>query len=326
MSEPSVPGRPGASARPAADRVTVLGTGAMGSAIAASLRERGLQVTVWNRSPAKTDRLASSGCDIAPTVATAITASPVVLSCLLNTSVLEHVLADPDVSVLLAGKTVVDTSTASPQDVLALGDKLAKAGALQLDAKLMFYPAKAGSDDAVIYVSGPKGLFQRHSDMFATIAGKTAWVGEDMTAASLMYNAVWTYYYSGLFGFLEASAFVRASGLDARTFLELALKSTLDLGEHLREATGRLDRDDLGGDQAALDIYVDGFETMERAFTEAGIPSMMLETLRRLSRVAAEAGFGTSDVAAVTTALLLQRDTSQDVGPYEDEAFTYLND
>lgn len=313
------------SERSARDSVTILGTGAMGSAIASHLLDKGMHVTVWNRSREKAARLESLGSDVAPTAAVAIAASPIVLSCLLNTSVLDRVLDDPEAAEPLPGKTVVDTSTASPHDVIALGSRLARAGALQLDAKLMFYPARVGSSDAVIYVSGPESLYRRNRGLFEAIAGKAVLVGEEISAASLMYNAVWTYYYAGLFGFLEASAFVRASGLDARTFLNLALESTRDLSEHLREATDRIDRQDFDGDQAALEIYVDGFHTMERAFADVGVPSQILETLRLRSQMAVAAGYGRSDVSAIHS-VLLPNDGSNNVHAYGDGSSSYVND
>ena len=44
-------------------KVTVLGIGAMGSRMAISLLNAGHQVTVWNRSQAKTEVVKQAGCN-----------------------------------------------------------------------------------------------------------------------------------------------------------------------------------------------------------------------------------------------------------------------
>ena len=61
--------------------VTVIGLGNMGSALARVLLENGLRVTVWNRSPEKATSLVEKGAVLAPDVATAVAASPIIIIC-----------------------------------------------------------------------------------------------------------------------------------------------------------------------------------------------------------------------------------------------------
>jgi 3-hydroxyisobutyrate dehydrogenase-like beta-hydroxyacid dehydrogenase len=55
--------------------ISVLGLGQMGSALARSLVSAGHRVTVWNRSPAKAQRLVDLGADGVAGVAAAVDAS-----------------------------------------------------------------------------------------------------------------------------------------------------------------------------------------------------------------------------------------------------------
>ncbi|MCJ7780453.1 MAG: NAD(P)-binding domain-containing protein, partial [Acidimicrobiia bacterium] len=61
--------------------VTVIGLGAMGSALAATLIEKGHAVTVWNRTAAKAAPLVSAGAVQAATPRDAVAASPVTIVC-----------------------------------------------------------------------------------------------------------------------------------------------------------------------------------------------------------------------------------------------------
>jgi 3-hydroxyisobutyrate dehydrogenase-like beta-hydroxyacid dehydrogenase len=61
--------------------VSVIGLGAMGSALARTLLRAGHRVTVWNRTSTKTGPLARDGAIPARDPAAAVLASPIVLVC-----------------------------------------------------------------------------------------------------------------------------------------------------------------------------------------------------------------------------------------------------
>jgi 3-hydroxyisobutyrate dehydrogenase-like beta-hydroxyacid dehydrogenase len=296
-------------------RVSILGTGAMGTAIAKRLVAEGTSVTVWNRSKDKTIGLRDLGADVADSAAAAVSASPLVISCLLSISVLVEVLSEPVMEPALRGRTLVDTSTSSPADVNRLSEFVRRRGCEQLDGKLMFYPAQVGSEQAIMYVAGPKDLYRAHAPVFESIVGTPLLVGTDIVAAAVLYNAVWTFYYSGLLGFLEALAFVRRSGADPLVFVDQVLASTPEMVRHVRDAARRVDSGDLEGDQAAVAVYVEGFQTMRNAFSDVGLRSRMLETLRELSCLAEAGGYGRADIAAVAIAVLEEVDRQRPPAP-----------
>jgi 3-hydroxyisobutyrate dehydrogenase-like beta-hydroxyacid dehydrogenase len=72
--------------------VTVLGLGAMGSALAAALMKQGHSTTVWNRSAERADGLVARGARRATIVEEAVAASPLTLACVLDDAALGEVL------------------------------------------------------------------------------------------------------------------------------------------------------------------------------------------------------------------------------------------
>ena len=64
--------------------VSIIGLGAMGSALAAAFLKGDHPTTVWNRSAGKADALVARGAVRASTVADAVAASKLVVVCLLN--------------------------------------------------------------------------------------------------------------------------------------------------------------------------------------------------------------------------------------------------
>lgn len=60
--------------------ISVIGLGAMGSALARAQIKAGRSVTVWNRSPEKAELLVGDGAVAATTASEAIAASPVTIT------------------------------------------------------------------------------------------------------------------------------------------------------------------------------------------------------------------------------------------------------
>ncbi len=60
-------------------KVTVIGAGRMGSALATALDKRGFDTTVWNRTSSKTESLSRLGLRIAPSLLEAIGNAEIVI-------------------------------------------------------------------------------------------------------------------------------------------------------------------------------------------------------------------------------------------------------
>ena len=104
-------------------RTAVLGMGRMGVAMAGRLLAGGHEVVVWNRSPGRTTGVVQAGASQAGSVAEAVKAAEVVLTCLSNDAAVRQVaLGDGGVRAGVAdGVPYVECSTVSP----GLTDELA---------------------------------------------------------------------------------------------------------------------------------------------------------------------------------------------------------
>ncbi len=98
-------------------QIGVAGLGAMGSAIAARLLEAGHQVTVWNRTAAKTKPLADAGADVAANPGAVAAASEAVITILTDGAAIDAVYHGS--SGLLSGdvtaKLFIEMSTVPPR-------------------------------------------------------------------------------------------------------------------------------------------------------------------------------------------------------------------
>jgi 3-hydroxyisobutyrate dehydrogenase len=113
-------------------QIGVAGLGAMGSAIATRLLESGHQVTVWNRTAAKTKPLADAGATVAASPAAVAAASAAVITILTDAAAIDAVYDGPAglLSGDVQGKLFIEMSTVPPKVEIALAPKVQGKGAV----------------------------------------------------------------------------------------------------------------------------------------------------------------------------------------------------
>ncbi|MDV6290808.1 NAD(P)-binding domain-containing protein [Streptomyces sp. UP1A-1] len=157
-------------------RVSVLGLGEMGRALAGALVKDGHTTTVWNRSPGKADDLVAQGAERAATARDAVRASPLVIACLLDHASVHEVL-DP-LAGELAGRTLINVTTTSPAQSRELAAWAADAGVTYLDGGIMAVPDMIGRASSSVLYSGSADAFDRYKPLLDTW-GTSTYFGED---------------------------------------------------------------------------------------------------------------------------------------------------
>ncbi|MEU5405296.1 NAD(P)-dependent oxidoreductase [Nocardia asteroides] len=192
-----------------AQRVSVLGLGAMGAALAQALLAGGHEVTVWNRTAARAEPLVSAGALLAAHPAEAMGAADLVILCLLDdAAVREHLEPAAD---RLRGRTVVNLTTTTPEQARALG-RWARDNDIQLvDGGIMAVPSMIGGPAAFVLYSGVTAAFDRFRPVLE-LFGRAEFVGADFGAAAMYDVAILGGMYSMFAGFRQGGAMVRTTG------------------------------------------------------------------------------------------------------------------
>ncbi|MGR6919163.1 NAD(P)-dependent oxidoreductase [[Actinomadura] parvosata] len=201
----------------AASRVTVLGLGSMGSAIARTFVDRGYRTTVWDRTASKSAPLVDAGATAAATAAEAAAASPLVVLCLLDSAAIDEVLASVDD--VVAGKVLVNLTSGSPARARATERWANERGAGYIDGKLMGDPPYVGTPNMTVLLSGSRSAFDAHASTLRELGG-VGYHGEDAGFAAVEFMAQVAMGYEMLIGFLHVLKLVRAEGVDVTEFGE----------------------------------------------------------------------------------------------------------
>ncbi len=198
--------------------VTVIGLGAMGSALARALVHSGHRVTVWNRTMEKASSLVSDGAVLASSATSAVAASPVVIVCVDNYDVTRTILGAEEVAAGLAGKVLVQVSTGSPQEARDSEAWARERGVEYLDGAILAFPNQIATPDSTILVSGAESAFRRSEPLLKILAENLSFLGEKVGAASALDCAVLSFFAGGLLGSLHGARICEGEGLRVDEF------------------------------------------------------------------------------------------------------------
>lgn len=286
---------PAAVTRP----VTVLGLGAMGRALAGGTVAVGHPTTVWNRTPGRADVLVAAGAREAASVRDAVTASPLVVAVLLDHASVHQTL-DP-VAEELAGRTLVNLVTTTPEESRELAAWAGSHGAAYLDGGIMAVPGMIGGAGAEILYSGSRAAFDDSRPVLDTW-GASTWFGEDPGLAPLYDLALLAGMYAMFAGFFHGVAMVGTAGVSARDFARRAAPWIAAMTSELAGYADVIDRRDYAGPgQQSLEFS--DLSDMVRASAEAGLATDVVAAVQALVRRQIEAGHGADGFARAVESL-----------------------
>ncbi|MQM28548.1 NAD(P)-dependent oxidoreductase [Glycomyces albidus] len=254
--------------------VTVVGLGPMGRATARVLLEAGVDVTVWNRSPGKTEALAELGAKVAATAAEAIAANDTILLSLIHYDAMYGVLEQGD----LTGKTVVNLSSDSPANAAKGADWVLDRGARFLTGAYMTQGDELGHPASKLYVSGPADLHESLRPLLEKLC-TNVYLGGDYGVAQLYYQAGLAMFSAYLISVQQAFAMIERSGADIDTFLEL----TKDDAGSQRDFTlffAQAAKEGGWEDLAALRMMLAGTQHVIDASEDAGVDAAITRTIK----------------------------------------------
>ena len=201
--------------------VAFLGTGLLGSGFVHGLLGRGVAVTVWNRTAAKTAPLAAAGATVAATPADAVRGASCVHLCLSADAAVDEVLAAIDGAVG-PGVVIIDHTTTSPDGAAGRAARLEARGQAFLHAPVFMSPGAARTAGGIMMVSGPAARFADVEAELRPMTGDLWHVGDDLRRAAalkLLGNAMLIALAAGLADVFTLGSALGVPALDAHEML-----------------------------------------------------------------------------------------------------------
>ena len=281
--------------------VAVLGTGIMGSAMAANLIAAGLPTTVWDRSAPATAALAEAGATVASTPGEAVRQARVVITMLPNAAAVKEVLFDtPVIEEFQPGTVWAQMGTIGVQATTEMAERVAgqRPDVVFLDAPVSGSKGPAEKGELLILASGPKAAAGVVGPVFEAIGRKTVWLGE-VGQGSRMKLTVNAYLSILIEGVAETLELASRLGVDPDD-LDAAIEGG-PLDAPIADA--KLHKM-LAGDFAPEFPLEWALKDVDLALDEAdGTDLPVLAALARQWRAAVDAGHARQDISAARLAL-----------------------
>lgn len=281
--------------------VTVLGLGAMGTALAEAFIDAGHPTTVWNRSPEKAAPLAAKGARHAGTITDAIGASPLVIVCLTTYDATLRVLRP--VAGALAGRSLITLNSGLPAQAQEMAAWAAGHGIRFLDGAVKNVPSAVGKPDTLLYYSGDKTVFDEHEAALRVLGGDTVHLGAEPDLAALYESAVGITLLPTLVGFFQGAAFVTERGLKASTIVPYSIRWLEMISSVLPALAEEIDTGDYTEAASSVGMFHEGMAEERRAGEESGLDHSWLIPMYDLIDRAVAEGHGGHSISALIEVL-----------------------
>jgi 3-hydroxyisobutyrate dehydrogenase len=283
-------------------KVGFLGLGHMGEPMATRLVDHGTELVVWNRTPAKVERLAGRGAAPAASPADVFASCDVVILMLANGDVVDEVLGrgPRGFGVTVSGRTVVNMGTVSPAYSAALGAQVHEHGGRYVEAPVSGSRVPAANGELVAMLAGEPAVLDVVERLVAPLTAATFRCGVPPRALETKL-AVNVFLIAMVTGLAESVAFAERRGLDVAL-----LRGILDAGPMAspvsRGKLAKLVDDDLAAQASVSDVLYNNRLILDAAHElRADLP--LLSVCERLFSRAESLGLGGADMIAVVDAL-----------------------
>lgn len=198
-------------------KIALIGIGLMGLPMARRLLTGDIELSVWNRTRAKTDQLAQSGAEVADTPSQAIAGKTIVISMLSDGQAVDDLVSGLlDQGAIERDLLWIDMSSTGVDEARKLAAKLSSAGAQFIDAPVSGGVKGAEAGALAIMAGASLASFERAKPVFY-LMGRAVRVGEPGAGqvAKLANQSMVAAYIAAV---SEATLLCEAYGVDTQSF------------------------------------------------------------------------------------------------------------
>ena len=279
-------------------KIGIIGTGMLGEAVGLHLLDVGYDVTVFNRTENKTERLKQKGASIAESPKQVAKDSDLIITIVKDADAVDEVIFGSS-GVILGkheGMCIADMSTVNPNLTKKISENVASNGVDYLEIPVMGGPNVAIDGKLVIMASGKKEVFEKFRKVFDSIAEQSFYLGDTGTAHSIKLAMNLQIAMLAL-SLSEGITLTKKAGLDPEIFLKILNSTYFKTGMSEGKAYKMIKESysptfTLANLKKDLDIINDAAESFD-------VELPMAKLARKVYADAKDAGFGDIDYTGI---------------------------
>ncbi|MCB1318169.1 MAG: NAD(P)-dependent oxidoreductase [Leptospiraceae bacterium] len=282
-------------------RIAFLGTGLLGLPMAGRLLEENFELNVYNRTQSKTATLAAAGARIFAEPARACADADVIILMLADRAAIDAVLFTGNPPCPLAGRSVIQMGTISPEESRDLSIRVAEAGGHYLEAPVLGSIPQAIHRQLMVLAGGDRSLFDNLLSVLRAFDPEPRYIGPVGQAAALKL-ALNQLIATLTTAFTFSLALVQKSDVSVDQFMDIVRQSALYAPTFDKKLEAYLNRS-FDNPNFPLKHLLKDTRLMEAAGANAGLQTEHLQGIIHLLEKGMAAGHGDLDYSALYLAM-----------------------
>ena len=279
-------------------KIGIVGTGMLGEAVGLHLLDVGYEITVFNRSKKKTEKLENKGAIVVDSPKNVAENSELVIMVVKDADAVKDVVFG-DCGILAGrheGMCIADMSTINPNSTREISKKVTENGIDYMEIPVMGGPNVAINGKVVIMASGKKEVFEKFKTIFESIADQSIYLGDTGTAHSIKLAMNLQIAMLAL-SLSEGITLTKKAGFDPEIFLKVLNSTYFKTGMSEGKAH-KMINDSVKPTFTLANLKKD-LDTINDAAESFDVELPMAKIARKIYADATDAGFGDIDYTGI---------------------------
>ena len=284
-------------------KVSVIGIGNMGCALAEALLSAGFSVTVWNRTVSKAKRMVEQGAILADSPTAAALNSENTIVCVTDHEAFVSMIHNDKVATALEGKHLIQLGVVTSEQARQTGSWAETRNIGYLEGSILGMPHNVKNATATLVCSGPKTLFDAVQAPLS-VFGNSQLVSETIGSAYEFDKVYYSFVYATFLGFIQGAALAQASGFSIDAYTRIVLERIPAVTENFNSLGGQMANRNHDGEQASLEVWADAYSKSLELCRALDVDDRLPTALMQNFDKAINEGYGDSELSAIFEVLL----------------------
>ena len=279
--------------------ISVIGLGSMGFALAETLLKADFNISVWNRTSSKAQKLENKGANICSTPNEAFKNSQYIVASLSNYEAWNNIIDSNQIDIDLSGKTIIQLTTGSIEEVTTLNDWVKKYNGELLEGIISCFPSQIGTEESLILLAGSNNSVNNCKDIISVLSPKYKNLGSNLIAPTVLSRAFLSGALGGLIGMMNGAVLCQKADISLDDFKEIYMDRSSIIEQESKRIIDAITTEDTENTEASVSAWGHGQEALLAISKTLDSNIDFQLALNKLFKKTIEAGLKDHDLSAM---------------------------
>ena len=271
----------------------------MGFALAETLLKADFNISVWNRTSSKAQKLENKGANICSTPNEAFKNSQFIIVSLSNYEAWNNIIDSNQIDMDLSGKTIIQLTTGSIEEVTALNDWVKKYNGDLLEGIISCFPSQIGTEESLILLAGSDNSINNCKDIISILSPEYKNLGSNLIAPTVLSRAFLSGALGGLIGMMNGVVLCQKADISLDDFKEIYMDRSSIIEQESKRIIDAIATEDTENTEASVSAWGHGQEALLAISKTLDSNIDFQLALNKLFKKTIEAGLKDHDLSAM---------------------------